>query len=233
MSDLTASPVTTAGTASTGRSAPADHRLRSASLLAAAAAGPAFAVLGSTQALVRDGFDLTRHSWSLLANGDWGWLYQATMIGAGALALLGGLALRRHLGSRAVPRLIALYGAFVVLAGIFRADAMDGFPVGTPAGPPATITTAGLLHLVTGGVAFACLIAACLVVGRRLRRAGARWATASTAVGLLYLAAFVGIGTGAGSPVIVLSFVVAVLLGWAWLTALFVAARSGRLHPAV
>jgi len=33
-----------------------------------------------TQALVRPGFDPTRHAWSLLANGDWGWIQIANVI---------------------------------------------------------------------------------------------------------------------------------------------------------
>jgi hypothetical protein len=37
-------------------------------------AGPLYAVVALAQALTRDGFDLSRHAWSLLVNGELGWI---------------------------------------------------------------------------------------------------------------------------------------------------------------
>ena len=37
------------------------------------------------QALTRDGFDLSRHAWSLLANGDLGWIQIANFIVTGLM----------------------------------------------------------------------------------------------------------------------------------------------------
>ena len=46
------------------------------------------------------------------------------------------------------------------------------------------------------------------------------WAAYSRLTGVLFLAGFVGVATGAGSVATNLGFVGGVLIGWAWLTAL-------------
>jgi len=95
---------------------------------------------------------------------------------------------------------------------------MNGFPRGTPDGPPVTTSIGGIGHLVFGGLGFVCLIAVCLVFGGRFaseRRGGLAWF--SRATGVLFLAAFVGIASGAATPAVVLGFWVAVVLSWTWL----------------
>jgi len=196
-------------------------RTRRARLACLAAAGPLYVASGLTQALTRDGFDLTRHPLSLLSNGSLGWIQISTFMAAGVLTIVGAP------GLRTARRLVALYGAGLVAAGAFVADPMDGFPVGTPAGPPAVVSWHGMLHLMAGGVGFLGLIAACLVTARRLGRAGrGGWAIYSAVTGVLFTAAFVGIASGSASPVLNVSFGVAVTLGWTWLTA--VALDAGR-----
>jgi len=65
------------------------------------------------------------------------------------------------------------------------------------------------------------------VTARRLGRAGrGGWAIYSAVTGVLFTAAFVGIASGSASPVLNVSFGVAVTLGWTWLTA--VALDAGR-----
>ena len=193
------------------------HRARLACL---AAAGPLYLASGLTQALTRDGFDLGRQPLSLLSNGSLGWIQISTFIVAGVLTIAGSG------GLRSARRLVALYGAGLVAAGVFVADPMDGFPVGTPPGPPATVTWHGMLHFMAGGVGFLGLIAACLVLARRFGRAGRRgWAVYSAATGVVFTAAFVGIASGSASPVLNISFGVAVTLGWTWLTAVALDAR--------
>ena len=196
-------------------------RTRRARLACLAAAGPLYVASGLTQALTRDGFDLTRHPLSLLSNGSLGWIQISTFMVAGVLTIVGAP------GLRTARRLVALYGAGLVAAGAFVADPMDGFPVGTPPGPPAVVTWHGMLHFMAGGVGFLGLIAACLVTARRLGRAGrGGWAIYSAVTGVLFTAAFVGIASGSASPVLNISFGVAVTLGWTWLTA--VALDAGR-----
>ena len=188
-------------------------------------AGPFYVVVSITQALLREGFDLRRHEWSLLATGGPGWIQITNFILTGAMVVAAALGLSRAwttgAGHRTAPILIAIYGVSLVGAGIFTADPMLGFPVGTPAGPPAVVSLHGILHLVCGGVGFGCLIAACLVIGRRFRRQGQPgWAWFSRITGVLFLAGFGGVVSGATTPGVNLAFTAAVVLAWTWLSAL-------------
>jgi len=190
-------------------------------------AGLFYLVVGLTQALTRDGYDLTRHDLSLLANGPYGWIQIANLILTGLMVIAAAVGVRRAMrpGPAASwgPGLLAGYGVGLVGAGVFVADPMNGFPPGTPDGPPATVSTAGLLHVVSGAVGFACLVAACFVLARRFAHRGrAGWAWYSRATGLVFLAGFVGIASGSSSPAVVLGFWFAVVVAYAWLAALSV-----------
>ena len=61
------------------------------------------------------------------------------------------------------PRLIGLYGAGLMAAGLFRADPADGFGPGAPAGKAAHISWHGDGHLIAASIGFIALIAACFV----------------------------------------------------------------------
>ena len=149
------------------------------SLLAAAvAATPVWAVVSLAQALTRDGFDLTRHPLSALFTGSLGWIQIANFLLVGALFIAGAAGFRRALagtpGGTWTPRLVRIVGLGMVAAGVFVMDPADGFPVGTPAGMPATMTWHSILHMVSGSVAFIALAAACFVLGRHYTRTGDR-----------------------------------------------------------
>jgi hypothetical membrane protein len=185
-------------------------------------AGPFYVAVSLAQAAVRDGFDLTRHEWSLLANGTGGWIQITNLILTGLMVVAAAVGYRRALGSgvgrRAVPVLLAAYGVSLVAAGAFRADPMGGFPLGTPDGPPVAPTLHGTLHMVSGGVGFLVLIIATLVLARRFRREGRTGrAIGCIVTGVAFLTAFVGIASGAATPAINLAFTAAVLLVWGWL----------------
>jgi hypothetical protein len=110
-------------------------------------------------------------------------------------------------------------------AAFFSADPALGFPPGTSDGPPAVITTHGLLHFVSGGIGFLGLIAACFVLAARFRGEDrSSWMWFSVATGVLFFAGFAGIASGAQSRTLVVAFYLAVLLAWTWLSALFRAA---------
>lgn len=206
-----------------------------ATLLAlGAAAGPVYVVVGVAQILTREGFDWTRHALSLMSNGPLGWIQIANFIVSGALVIAGAIGLKRALlagrGRTVGPLLIGVYGAGLIAAGIFVADPALGFPPGTPDGPPAVVTTRGLMHFVSGGVGFFALIGGCFVFASRLAADGRRdlmWF--SIATGVLFFAAFAGIASGSGSRPIVVAFYFAVLLAWVWLTSIF---RVTRPAPA-
>ncbi|WP_239133709.1 DUF998 domain-containing protein [Rugosimonospora africana] len=178
-------------------------------------AGPIYVGVSLAQALTRDGFELSKHSWSLLANGDLGWIQITNFVIAGITTMAAAVGLRRALNQQLASRLIAAYGASLVGAGIFRADPAQGFPSGTPETMP--ISWHGSLHLVIGGVGFVCLIAACFVLANRFSREGRRkLAWFSIVTGIVFLAAFAGIASGSHGPT-TLAFVAAVVLVWAWL----------------
>jgi hypothetical membrane protein len=70
---------------------------RRGALFAGVLAGPLFVTTALVQILTRDGFDLTRHPISLLANGEYGWVQSANFIVAGLLSLLFAYGVAPHL----------------------------------------------------------------------------------------------------------------------------------------
>lgn len=185
-------------------------------------AGPFYLVASVCEGIVRPGFDFTRHDWSLLANGDGGWVHRLVLGLTGLMVIAAGVGFVRYLRGRRAPVaagwFLAVYGAGLVGAGVFSADPANGFPVGTPEGPNPTPSASGLLHLAFAGVGFLGLVICCLLCARRFRREGAGgWAAFSVTTGVLFLAAFAGIAAGGGSSVVVLAFTAAIVLAWAWL----------------
>jgi hypothetical membrane protein len=187
-------------------------------------AGPIYIAVSVAQGLARDGFDFTRHEWSLLANGPWGWIQMVNLVVTGLMVLAAAVGFHRRMttgtGSRWAPRLLAVYGVSLVAAGIFTADPMLGFPVGTPEGGPVNPSLPGILHMAAGGVGFLALIVATFVLARRFFGEGRRKHAALTvATGIIFLAGFAGIASGSASAVLNLAFTAAVVLVWAWLSA--------------
>ncbi|MGS2613113.1 DUF998 domain-containing protein [Micromonospora sp. LZ34] len=212
---------------------PVDRVAWNRALLAGGAlAGPLWVAVALAQGLTRDGFDFRRHPVSVLSTGDLGWLQVGSFVLAGLLCLGAAAALRRvphpGLGPRTAPWLVGQYGLGMVLAGVFTADPLDGFPAGTPAGP-GEVSWHGLAHLGAGVLAFTALIGACLVAGRRFARRGERgWAAYSVASGGYFAVAWLALMASGGNPVAMVAFGVAAVVGWAWLTATLVRAlRTG------
>ncbi|MFI1863780.1 DUF998 domain-containing protein [Streptomyces jumonjinensis] len=147
-------------------------------LRAGAAAAPVWTVVALTQAVARDGFDITRHPLSALSNGEPGWIQIANFIVTGTLMALGAMGLRRTLrgtpGGTWAPWLALTGGIGIIAGGLFVMDPADGFPSGTPAGPPETLSGASIGHMAAGSIAFLSLIAANYVLGRHFSRAGQR-----------------------------------------------------------
>lgn len=194
-------------------------------------AGPLYVTVSLTQAFTRDGFDLTRHAWSMLSNGSLGWIQITNFVVTGLMMIAFAVGLHRALrpgaGSTWAPRLIAVYGVSMICAGILRADPAMGFPVGTPDGP-GDISWHGIGHFLSGGIGFTCLTVACFVLARRFtaeRLTG--WAWFSRTTGLLFAAGFVSVAAGAGASWSILAFVAAVVLVFGWIAA--VAANRYRL----
>lgn len=201
-----------------------EHRVTRSLLGYGIIAGPFYVAVSLGQAVVRDGFDLSRHEWSLLANGPGGWIQTANLILTGTMVIAAAVGYRRAMeagsGRRWAPRLLGVYGVGLVVAGVFRADPMGGFPAGTPDGPPSVPTLPGMLHLVSAGVGFLALVATSFVLATRFRREG-RTARAGVSIGtgLIFLAGFAGVASSSPTPAINLAFTAAVVAAWAWLSA--------------
>lgn len=206
-----------------------EAKLTRALLLCGVVAGPLYVIVGAIEMLTRPGFDPTRHDLSLMSNGDWGWIHISLFILTGLLTIAGAFGMRRVLhGSRGGtwgPILLGIYGLGLIGAGFFTADPALGFPPGTPANAHA-ISWHGLLHFICGGIGFLGLIAACFVFARRFAAQRLRgWAVYCIATGVIYLVTFVGIAVGSNSAgvitkIVILAFSVAVVIGWAWVSAM-------------
>lgn len=193
-------------------------------------AGPVYIVLGVFQMFVRPGFDPARHDLSLMSNGELGWIQITNFLLVGVMTILSAFGIRSVLrdsqGGTWGPLLLGVYGLGLIGAGIFVADPMNGFPLGTPEGSPVTMSSHGFLHFLSGGIGFLAFIAACFVFAKRFSHFNQRgWAVFSGFTGLFFFAAFGGIGVGsqAGGGIltfVTLSFTAAVILAWIWLSAL-------------
>jgi len=130
-------------------------------------AGPLYIAVYLAQAFTRAGFDITRHPASVLSNGDLGWIQVANFVVTATLTIVAAIGMRRALrggrGGTWAPILIGLFGLSMLLAAVFTADPIDGFPPGTLLGPPTTFSTTGLLHFLSGLIGFLCWIAASFV----------------------------------------------------------------------
>ncbi|HZU59114.1 MAG TPA: DUF998 domain-containing protein [Actinocrinis sp.] len=180
--DKTTAATTAAGATAAGTLSPAATYASGVSTRAllgcVALAFPLWGVVSLAQAATRRPFNITRHPLSILSNGTLGWIQITNFVLCGVLALIGSAGLRRALsgapGGRWVPRLVAGAGAGMIAAGVFRMDPDNGFPAGAPTGTATTMSWHSALHMVSGTVSFAAIIAACFVLGRHFGRAGDR-----------------------------------------------------------
>lgn len=183
-------------------------------------AGPLYLGVGLMQALVRDGFDLMRHPLSLLANGPGGWIQTANFVVSGVMVVAAAVGLRRELapGSRLASWFLGGFGAGMLVAAVFPADPVDGFPPGTPEGFPTSISTPGLIHFIAGALGFVSLAVSCILAGRAMSRRGDPfYARFSVLCGVVVLLGFFGGPVLGGGT---LGIWLGVVVGWVWLAAL-------------
>jgi hypothetical membrane protein len=224
MSTSTATIPTRAGTTSSREELTAD-RVTKSLLGYGVIAGPIYLVASVTQALLREGFDLSRHAWSQLALGGPGWIQVTNFVVTGLMVIAAAVGLRRALrtGPAATwsPVLLAVFGLSMIVASAFRVDPAGGFPVDMP--QATTISGSAMIHLLAGAIGFPCLAASLVVLARRLSREGfTRLATACRVVGPLFLAGFLAMASGVLGAAGVPTFVVAVTAVFALMTVVFV-----------
>lgn len=147
-----------------------EERLTNILLGCGVVAGPAFILVGLILALTRTGFDMRDHPLSLLSVGEHGWMQITSFVVAGLLFIGFAVGLRRVIhdgrGGTWGPRLVGIFGACLIAAGLFVADPAVGFPPGTPDGPPESMSWHGILHAIAFTVGFPSLIIACFVFAR-------------------------------------------------------------------
>ncbi|HLN76647.1 MAG TPA: DUF998 domain-containing protein [Nocardioidaceae bacterium] len=192
-----------------------------------AVGGPLFATLAAAQALTRDGFDLAHQPLSLLSLGPLGWVQVASFVTTGILILAFAVGMRQVLtggtGRTWAPLLMAISGAGLVAGGLFLPDPALGYPPGTPDAIPSDFSWHGSLHAAAPPLAFAALVACCLVFARRFlvdRRRGWAAYSGATAVATLTLSAW---PTQEGASI---RLAVAILVTFAWTTLLALRLRS-------
>ncbi|WP_426503852.1 DUF998 domain-containing protein [Dactylosporangium sp. McL0621] len=182
--------------------------------IAGVLAGPLFIGVSLAQALTREGFDITRHAWSLLSNGSLGWLQIANFVLTGLLVLAAGAGIARAVPqSRWAGRLVGVFGLSMIAAGCLRADPALGFPAGTPDGP-GTVSWHGIGHLVAGAIGFLCVVAAAWVLARHQPPGPALYSRVS---GTAFLLAFAGIASGNSAPGFTIGFIAGIVIIFTWL----------------
>lgn len=189
------------------------------------AAGPLYVIVGLIEILTRPGFDMRKHSLSLMSIGPMGWIHSTLFIVTGLLVILGAIGIRRAIkGEKAgtwAPIMLGLYGVGLIAAGLFIPDPMKGFPPGMPSG---TISTSGIMHLMSGMIGFIGLIAACFIFGKRYKALkDTQMGMFSVITGFIFLFSFIGIAgfsqmNETVATIVNLVFYFAVFLSWTWLS---------------
>jgi hypothetical protein len=197
---------------------------RTALLNFGATAGPLFLALAACQLPLNPGLDLSRHAYSFLSIGPYGWIQVLNFIvtgglyGAGAVGL--GLSIRRARGARlAVISGLGL-GAGLITAGVFKVDPSFGYPPGAPDGVPSAVSLPAILHGVGFGVALVCWMLLLAVLAIHLLVTGRPVLGVATALAALGVAAVPACGFA--PPVIYLS----VAYGFLTMTAIFLQLRQ-------
>ena len=186
-------------------------------------AGPMFVVAVIVQAITRPGYDLARHPISMLTLGDLGWVQSANFIISGALMLAFAAGLRVGRNGAWGPPLVGVFGAGLIMAGLFVPDPAWSFPPGSPDGIPAQLSVNAILHGVGFTLAFLGISSACLVFARRFIMAGQPLLAAYTvATALVALALSGWPGTDGAS----IRYFIASVIVWTWSVVLAVRVRS-------
>ncbi|MEV2276823.1 DUF998 domain-containing protein [Nocardiopsis sp. NPDC049922] len=184
-------------------------------------AGPLFLGAGLLQGLTREGFDFGRNALSQLSLGSLGWIQIGVFLVTGALLIVGAVGTRHVLrgapGGTWAPRLIGVFGASFLVAGVFTADPGAGFPVDTPETAVPVLSAHGAVHMFAGMIGYLALCATFLILARYFSaRQERRWALACRLVPVAVIAGFAASGAS------VAAFTAGAAIGLLWLSAVLV-----------
>ncbi|MET7398763.1 DUF998 domain-containing protein [Dactylosporangium sp. NPDC005572] len=193
-------------------------------LYGGALGGPAFVLTLLVLGANRADYDPVLHPISSLALGPGGWVQAANFVIAGLSSLALAAGLWRQRGSKRTGAVLTgLWGVGFLGTAVFTTDAVSGYPAGTPAIPDGT--PSGTLHNLFALVGALALVALCVVFAR----GGRTWTTYSLTTAALFVVALGLAGAGlaqADGLVDVAGLLdrVAVVIAWAWMTALAIRA---------
>ncbi|MEU6712284.1 DUF998 domain-containing protein [Nonomuraea sp. NPDC046802] len=190
-------------------------------LVCGAAGAPLFVIVLLVEGALRAHYNPLYHSGSHLSLGDRGWIQATAFVVTGLLMIAYAVGVRRALRSLPTAVLIAVFGAGLVVSGLFPMDPMQGYPPGAPQGIPAGTSWRHAVHDVAALPVFLGLTAACLAAAVRLR---GWWRAYSAVTGVAVLALFAGYGQAFASDAPNAGLIQRVLIvtGWTWLTLLAV-----------
>lgn len=194
-------------------------------------AGVFYLVVGVVLGMTREGFDFGRHPLSLLMLGDDGWLQKGNLLLTGAMTIAAGIGIRRvdpHARLRRAGTLVAVYGAALMVSGLFPPDPMAGFPSDAPSGEA---SASGLVHLAAGGIGFLALAAAAFTAAAWFTGIRPPVARRSRLAGAVIVLGFVAGAALATQVAGVVALWVAVVTGWLWLGMASIALYREVPHP--
>jgi len=193
-------------------------------LLCGVVGPPIFIVTFLIEGATRTGYSWYRNYVSSLATGDGGWVQIANFLVWGALAIAFAIGVVR-VGLVAPGILFVVYGAGLLVAGVFVTDPGLGYP---PGAPPEH-TTHGMIHGLAGLGVFTLNAVAAFVVARHFSRdhRSRAFAIYSLATGLVIVALFIAstavsvqdeLGNLPNGPTGLLQRI-SIIAGWMWIAA--------------
>lgn len=203
-----------------------------------------FVIVLLIEGATRPGYSAWHNFGSSLSLSDQGWMQIANFLVCGLLVLGFAVGLRRVFqtgkGSVWGPIMLGVFGASLIVAGLFVTDPSLGYPPGTISSGPQTLH--GTIHGLAGLIAFTSLPIASFVIARRF--AGdpdwKGWTLYSVVSGVIVLVFFIASTTVStmdqngvlpGSPTGLFQRV-AIIVGWSWIALLAINILR-KLHSSV
>jgi len=185
---------------------------------------PLFVATFLVEEATRPGYSWWRNYVSSLATGEGGWVQIANFLVWGALAIAFAVGVIR-VGMVAPGILLFLYGAGLLVAGVFVTDPSLGYPPGAPA----EHTAHGAIHGLAGLAVFTLnAVTAFVATWHFARHARARgWAVYSAVTGILIVVLFIAattvsvqdeLGVLPNGPTGLIQRI-SILVGWTWIAA--------------
>ena len=141
-------------------------------LIVGVAAAVVFVAVLLIEGTLRRGYDPAYHTGSALSLGDRGWIQVANFLQLGMGAFAFAVGVHRALNSVVAAVLVAIFGLGAIVAGVCRMDPMRGYPPGSQAGTPTTLTWHHQAHDVAAAIMFLAIFGACIALAGRLQ---GRW----------------------------------------------------------